>query len=79
MTGTNHPPILTLHDGGQQPADFDAQERAAWAALAEGYEKAFNCLCPSHPERGDWQQRWHRAVRVAGLPAPRPVRASRAP
>lgn len=47
---------------------LDTQERAAWALIAEGCERALRELDPHHPERPAFTEMWTDIRAAAGAP-----------
>lgn len=58
-------PILAGLAGGIA-VDFDAQERAAWGALADACDVALTSLHPQHPERHHFRVMLQECRRAAG-------------
>jgi hypothetical protein len=57
-----HPQLVAV-DGGQT-VDFDAQEREAWAVMADACAEALTALHPQHPERHQFLTMLHECRRA---------------
>lgn len=67
-----HPMVGVLSGGAL--VDFDAQERRAWARMADAAAEALTLMDPHHPERSQFVEMWTECRRAAGRPLSPAVR-----
>jgi hypothetical protein len=71
MTQHSQPPLLTVHSGGRDLSQeqADRQWADAWKRIADACETALTTLHPMHPRREELLTATCHARAAAGLPA----------